>query len=432
MLDGVLYIPDYYEKHKDFKLPDWETIFGNNNPVVIEYCSGNGTWIADKAKDKTKNWIAVEWRFERVQKIWSKKKNQKLDNLFIVCGDARLFISEYLQDQSIDGVYINFPDPWPKDKHAKNRLFQPPFITELTRTLKSGAFLTIATDDPPYSQQIADVIVANPSWKSAHPAPYYVTEWEGYGASYFDSLWRQKGREIRYFQFLKLQTLILPASLSSDLSWPTPTHPDFIEFDFGWNKGPFFINDPAAFQAYTLALDQFTKEIWPLVKDRSPGIILYRGPLSILSSLVVADGELTSVEAANVFGNYLHRLASFLPDEATSYCLFTDHASFTPGEAAQLLSQERFMHLRLSLNPQESPTAILLPPDELCSPSTIQKITELLEKQPTLRIIPERRLNELWNGLDELIVFEEALTTQGKRQLLGFEAAGGKIRSRGI
>jgi tRNA (guanine-N7-)-methyltransferase len=429
--DGVLYIPDYYDKHHEFELPAWEEVFGNSNPVVIEYCSGNGTWIAEKAKDKTKNWIAVEWRFERVQKIWSKKQNQKLDNLFIVCGDARVFISQYLKDQSIGEVYVNFPDPWPKEKHAKNRLFQTSFITELTRTLKSGASLTIVTDDPPYSEQIANVILTNPSWKPAYPAPHYVTEWPGYGASYFDSLWREKGRMIRYFQFLKLKTAILPASVSSDLNWPTLDNPDLIEFDFGWNHVPFFINDPAAFQSYTLALDQFTKDVWPLVKDRAPGIILYRGSLSILSKLVVADGELTPLEAATVFGSYLHRLASFLPDVVTPYCLFTDHASYTPGQVAQLLSQERFMHVELSIQPP-SPMAILLPPDELCSPSIIQKITDLLEKQPSLRVIPERRLNELWGGLDELIVFEEALTSQGKRQILGFEAAGGKIRSRGI
>lgn len=204
MRDGVLFIPDYYDKHKEWPMPAWEAIFGNTHPVLVEYCSGNGAWIVEKAKDKSKNWIAVEWRFERVQKIWSKKKNQNLDNLFIVCGDANIFIRDYLQDLSVDGVYVNFPDPWPKEKHAKNRLFQTSFIAELTRTLKSGAPFTVATDDPRYSQQLTDVVLSNGAWNPIHPAPHFVTEWEGYGESYFDSLWRQKGRDIRYFQFLKM------------------------------------------------------------------------------------------------------------------------------------------------------------------------------------------------------------------------------------
>ncbi|MGH2638917.1 MAG: hypothetical protein ACRDF4_06505 [Rhabdochlamydiaceae bacterium] len=233
-----------------------------------------------------------------------------------------------------------------------------------------------------------------------------------------------------------MKTIILPASVSSNLDWSHQLHeiqgPVLVELDFGWNQGPFFVNNPATFQSFTLALDQFSKDVWPLIKDHSPGVVLYRGSLAVLSMLVVAEGNLTPVEAATVFGSYLHRLASFLPDEAIPYCLFEEHAHFTLGEAAHLLSQERFLHLQLSLVPSKVSTAILLPPDELCSTEIIQKLTGLLEGRPDLRVIPERWLNELWNELDELIVFDEALTVHGKRQLLGFQAAGGKIRSRGI
>lgn len=199
--DRVLFVPDYYDGHQELIFPKWKEIFGNDNPVIIEYCTGNGTWLAEKAKDSSKNWIAVEWRFERVRKIWSKMKNYGLSNLFIISGEAQTFAREYLPFSSVDGVYINFPDPWPKDKHAKNRLFQQPFIEQLARTIKSGGTLTVATDDPTYSEQISREMLANPAWKSDFPKPYYRTEWEGYGTSYFDTLWREKGKEIRYFQF---------------------------------------------------------------------------------------------------------------------------------------------------------------------------------------------------------------------------------------
>ena len=234
-----------------------------------------------------------------------------------------------------------------------------------------------------------------------------------------------------------MKTIVLPAYPSHDLDWTLQLQeisdsPILIEIDFGWDKAPFFVNDQAAFQSFTLALDQFTQKVWPLIQDRCQGVILYRGSLSILSSLVVADEELTLVEAATVFGAYLHRLASFLPEEAAPYCLFEDHASVTLGEYAQIVSQERFAHVHLSLMPIDGPRGVLLPPDELCSQKVIQKLTEVLTEDPALRVIPERYLNELWNGLDELIVFKEVLTVHGKRQILGFEAAGGKIRSRGI
>lgn len=203
LADGVLYVPDYYENHREFSFPDWKTIFGNDKPVVIEYCTGNGTWIAEKAKDTSNNWVAVEWRFERVRKIWSKAKNYGLTNLFIVCGEAQTFAREYLSSESIDQVYINFPDPWPKEKHAKNRIFQQPFIHQIARTVKPAGLVTVVTDDPPYSEQVSREMLAHPAWVSSFPDPYFVTEWEGYGTSYFEELWRGKGKVIRYFQFKK-------------------------------------------------------------------------------------------------------------------------------------------------------------------------------------------------------------------------------------
>jgi tRNA (guanine-N7-)-methyltransferase len=145
--------------------------------------------------------VAVEWRFERVRKIWSKTQNNNLSNLFIISGDAQIFIKEYLPASSVDEVYINFPDPWPKEKHAKNRLFQHPFIDQLSRTLKPNGTITTVTDDPDYSQQISREMLAHGAWTPAFPEPYFVSEWEGYGASYFDTLWREKGKTIRYFQF---------------------------------------------------------------------------------------------------------------------------------------------------------------------------------------------------------------------------------------
>ncbi|HNA62478.1 MAG TPA: tRNA (guanine(46)-N(7))-methyltransferase TrmB [Rhabdochlamydiaceae bacterium] len=202
--NGVFFVPDYYANHHEFVFPEWSEIFGNHLPVVIEYCTGNGTWIAEKAKDRSQNWVAIEWDFERVRKIWSKMKNYGLTNLFIVCGEALTFTREYLKDSSTDLVYINFPDPWPKEKHAKNRIFQRPFVEQLARTVKSSSTVTIATDDATYGNQISQEMRAIPQWISQFSDPYFVTEWQDYGASYFDSLWRSKGKEIRYFQFRRL------------------------------------------------------------------------------------------------------------------------------------------------------------------------------------------------------------------------------------
>ncbi len=196
--EGVLFIPEYYFEHHLWTFPGFAAIFGEERPVHVEYCSGNGAWIIEKASQSADYWVAVEWRFDRVRKIWSKMKNLGLKNLFIVCGDGQIFARDYLPANSVDNVYINFPDPWPKEKHAKNRIFQAPFIEQLARTTKGK--VTAVTDDPTYSSQILSEMK---HWTSSFPEPRFMTEWPGYGSSFFDTLWRQKGCTIRYMQFAR-------------------------------------------------------------------------------------------------------------------------------------------------------------------------------------------------------------------------------------
>ncbi len=202
--DHVLFIPKHYNLNDGWIFPRFEdsVIFGRIAPIWIEYCTGNGAWIIEQAlAHPDRNWIAVEKRFDRVQKIWSKMKNNALNNLFIVCGDALQFTKTYLQEQSVEGIYINFPDPWPKFKHVKHRLLQAPFVAEMARVSTKHATTTIVTDDDDYTARICQAMLSTEQWKPVFPEPYYITEWEGYGSSYFEQLWREKGKTIHFMQF---------------------------------------------------------------------------------------------------------------------------------------------------------------------------------------------------------------------------------------
>lgn len=203
---GVLFIPKFYDLHREWPFPGWASreIFEKQLPIMVEYCSGNGTWIVEKAKRHPENnWIAVEKRFDRVQKIWARGKKEGLSNLFIVCGDALTFTAEYVPDASFDGIYINFPDPWPKPKHSKNRLLQENFIAEMARVAKKGANAVVVTDYEDYADSSCRAFLEHPYWTPFFPVPHFVTEWEGYGTSFFDDLWRNKKRTIHYLQFVR-------------------------------------------------------------------------------------------------------------------------------------------------------------------------------------------------------------------------------------
>lgn len=205
--DGVFYVPDFLPNYEDSHLARWEdpALFGNKNPVHIEYCSGNGRWIIERALSYPDiNWIAVERRFDRVRKIWSKVQNEGIKNLFIICGEALIATQYYIAKESISAIYINFPDPWPKERHAKHRLVQKPFTAELARILKIEGSLTLVTDHIPYSEQMIAELQPLSSLSPLFPHPYYTKEMKGYGSSWFEDLWREKGAEIRYQKYRKI------------------------------------------------------------------------------------------------------------------------------------------------------------------------------------------------------------------------------------
>lgn len=206
--DRVWYIPNRDDQSNSFAFPGWShpSIFGQERPICLEYCSGNGAWIANRAQTQPDyHWVAIERKFERVKKIWSKIKNFQLSNLLVVCGEGHHVTHHYLPSSSVHAVFINFPDPWPKRRHSKHRIVQVPFIQEVCRILQTGGMLTLVTDDETCSQGMIEVLHQEPGFVSLFASPFYVTDYFAYGTSYFEDLWREKGKTIRYHVFRKVE-----------------------------------------------------------------------------------------------------------------------------------------------------------------------------------------------------------------------------------
>ncbi len=209
--DRVWYVPIRYQQEEKFVFPGWDhpDLFGNQNPVVVEFCSGNGDWIAAKAKQHPHlNWVAVEKKFERVRKIWSKIKNLQLNNLIALCGEGFNATKLFFPSKCVEDIFINFPDPWPKTRHFKHRIIQPEFVNEMWRAMKVGAQLTFVTDDEEYSHWFIRELLSHQGFKTSFIEPYYQTSLDQYGTSYFDQLWREQGKVIRYHQFIKHEASI--------------------------------------------------------------------------------------------------------------------------------------------------------------------------------------------------------------------------------
>ncbi|AHK63409.1 tRNA (guanine(46)-N(7))-methyltransferase TrmB [Chlamydia avium] len=198
--DFILYVPEYYFDHERFLMP-WDSFFSSSQPVICELCSGNGDWVVSQALSTPHiNWIAVEKRFDRVRKIWSKMKNSQVNNLRIVHGAAQTFFRYYVSDSSLQRVVINFPDPWPKTRHQKHRLFQKEFVQDIARVLQDKGGLTLVTDDKIYLIEAINIMQSHLVPRLHEP---YYQSIDNYGESWFEKLWRSKGREIFYTEFIK-------------------------------------------------------------------------------------------------------------------------------------------------------------------------------------------------------------------------------------
>lgn len=202
--DRILYVPTYYSDHDVWvkNQKQW-ALFSNTNPVYVEFCSGNGEWIINQAVSHPHiNWIAVEMDFPRVRKIWSKRANRSLENLFIVCGRAQEFAAYYASPDLFSRIFVHFPDPWPRKKHAKHRLFQHDFLLSLQNSLQDNASLHLVTDAKDYIDTSIELIKNLPTWEYFYKSPHFVINREQIGGSWFHRLWQEKGREIFYMTLI--------------------------------------------------------------------------------------------------------------------------------------------------------------------------------------------------------------------------------------
>lgn len=188
-----------------FVFTGWDMLFSKNQPVKVEYCSGNGSWIVDKAiANPNSNWLAVEMQFERARLIWARAKNAGLTNFAIGFAEGVELTQRFFPTASVSEIFVNFPDPWPKRRHAKHRLIRPEFVRELARIIPSKGMVTLVTDNEEYSAIMVKEMTANPHFAHPFGPPYYEEASSEYGTSYFDSLFRMQSKTIRLHRFVRV------------------------------------------------------------------------------------------------------------------------------------------------------------------------------------------------------------------------------------
>lgn len=125
----------------------WYKLFGSGNPIHIEAGMGKGRFIMElAARNPDINYIGIERYPSVLLRALQKRRELELDNICFMCIDART-LGDIFAPGEVDRIYLNFSDPWPKDRHAKRRLTSPEFMAVYDLVLADEGTVEFKTDN---------------------------------------------------------------------------------------------------------------------------------------------------------------------------------------------------------------------------------------------------------------------------------------------
>jgi tRNA (guanine-N7-)-methyltransferase len=156
----------------DYFTVEPQQVFGRDAPLELEIGAGRGDFVIARATAMPESdFLAVELAASVAQLMAVRAGRRGLTNLRILRMDARPLVNLMLPRHTLSACHIYFPDPWPKERHVKHRLFSPGFIDGLARVLKPGAALYIATDISAYAKTIFSMLAASGFTQAQIAAP---------------------------------------------------------------------------------------------------------------------------------------------------------------------------------------------------------------------------------------------------------------------
>jgi tRNA (guanine-N7-)-methyltransferase len=154
---------------------DFQRLFGNDHPVILEIGFGNGESLAAMAQALPENnYIGIEVHRPGVGHLLKLIEEKGLSNLRVMSDDAVEILTRQIPVASLSGVQLFFPDPWHKKKHHKRRIVQPDFVHHLATRLKPGGFFHMATDWQDYAVHMLEVMQASKDFENCSESGDYV------------------------------------------------------------------------------------------------------------------------------------------------------------------------------------------------------------------------------------------------------------------
>ena len=179
-------------------------VFKREGPLCVEVGSGYGEFMMEYCeKYPTENFVGLDYRFKRSYGLAKKLSEHPTKNFrYLRAKGERLGFM--FEENEIDKLFYFFPDPWPKKRHHKKRLFQAPFLNLVNGILKPGGTFFVKTDNDEYAAWMKDVINQNPIFELVMETQDLRTEFpEHFLASFqtkFEKIFISQGTKIKAFE----------------------------------------------------------------------------------------------------------------------------------------------------------------------------------------------------------------------------------------
>jgi tRNA (guanine-N7-)-methyltransferase len=286
----------------------WDEIFGRSAPVGIEIGCGNGEFLVSWAKTIPDwNFIGIEHSFASVKRILSRLRRAELENIHVIRDDALFALRELFLDESVRLIVMNFPDPWPKEKHKTRRIIRHKFAECVAAVLEMNGSFEMVTDQEWYARQALEIFKESRAFASSDveldPERELKTKYE--------QKWRRQYRAIFRFQAKKIKNVTIKRSLENDKMPHAKLSKEIHAQDVfnleGWEKKSeetlfkikeiFISRDGKAFVLRTITKDgEYKQNFFLIIAPHGEGAILkidsvfqpYRTPAVKMAILEVA------------------------------------------------------------------------------------------------------------------------------------------------
>jgi tRNA (guanine-N7-)-methyltransferase len=175
---------------------DLAETFGRDASLIVEIGSGMGGSLAPMAKARPEcNVLAFEVYQPAVARTLAKLAREGVENVRLVQANAVEGLATMLPEDSIDELWLFFPDPWPKSKHHKRRLLTATFVDLVAVRMRAGGRLRLATDWDGYARQMRQVLDEHTAFTSLHPGGW-APRWDARPVTAFEERGLRAGRSI--------------------------------------------------------------------------------------------------------------------------------------------------------------------------------------------------------------------------------------------